>query len=214
MRIFKNRTEAGKKLAEKLLPYKKENPLVLAMPRGGVPVGYEVATALGSPLDTIVARKIGAPFHPEFGVGAIAPGDVIILDEASIKAHDIKREELEAVIVREREEMGRRIAKYRSGEYVRGKKADTIIIVDDGLATGVSARAAIESVRRVYKPKKIIFAAPICARDSAESLSALVDRVVCASSVDNLMAIGYWYQEFEQTTDEEVISYLEKANKK
>ena len=143
MRIFKNRTEAGKKLAEKLLPYKKENPLVLAMPRGGVPVGYEVATALGSPLDTIVARKIGAPFHPEFGVGAIAPGDVIILDEASIKAHDIKREELEAVIVREREEMGRRIAKYRSGEYVRGKKADTIIIVDDGLATGVSARAAI-----------------------------------------------------------------------
>ena len=196
MRIFKNRTEAGKKLAEKLLPYKKENPLVLAMPRGGVPVGYEVATALGSPLDTIVARKIGAPFHPEFGVGAIAPGDVIILDEASIKAHDIKREELEAVIVREREEMGRRIAKYRSGEYVRGKKADTIIIVDDGLATGVSARAAIESVRRVYKPKKIIFAAPICARDSAESLSALVDRVVCASSVDNLMAIGYWYEEF------------------
>ena len=214
MRIFKNRTEAGKKLAEKLLPYKKENPLVLAMPRGGVPVGYEVATALGSPLDTIVARKIGAPFHPEFGVGAIAPGDVIILDEASIKAHDIKREELEAVIVREREEMGRRIAKYRSGEYVRGKKADTIIIVDDGLATGVSARAAIESVRRVYKPKKIIFAAPICARDSAESLSALVDRVVCANSVDNLMAIGYWYQEFEQTTDEEVIYYLEKANKK
>ena len=214
MRLFENRTEAGKKLAEKLINYKGEHPLVLAMPRGGVPGGYEVATALGSPLDTIVARKIGAPFHPEFGVGAIAPGDVIILDEASIKAHDIKREELEAVIVREREEMGRRIAKYRSGEYVRGKKADTIIIVDDGLATGVSARAAIESVRRVYKPKKIIFAAPICARDSAESLSALVDRVVCASSVDNLMAIGYWYEEFEQTTDEEVIYYLEKANKK
>ena len=214
MRIFKNRTEAGKKLAEKLLPYKKENPLVLAMPRGGVPVGYEVATALGSPLDTIVARKIGAPFHPEFGVGAIAPGDVLILDEASMRAHGIEREDLDQVIGKEKKEMQRRTIKYRSGEYVRGKKADTIIIVDDGLATGVSARAAIESARRTYKPKQIIFAAPICARDSAENLSPLVNKIVCVNSVDNLMAIGYWYQEFEQTTDEEVISYLEKANKK
>jgi len=211
MRIFKNRTEAGKKLAEKLLPYKKENPLVLAMPRGGVPVGYEIAVKLNAPLDTVVARKIGAPFHPEFGVGAIAPGDVIILDETSIKAHGIEREEIEAVIVKEKEEMGRRIVKYRSGEYSQGKKSDTVIIVDDGLATGVSARAAIESVKRVYKPKKIIFTAPICARDSGESLRSLVDEVICLEAVDNLMAIGYWYEEFEQTTDEEVISCLQNV---
>jgi len=211
---FKDRTEAGKKLAEKLIEHKEDHPLVLALPRGGVPVGYEVAAALGSPLDTVVARKIGAPGNPEFGVGAIAPGDVIILDESSLLAHGIEREDLDAVIDQEKKEMERRMIEYRSGEYVRGKKADTVIIVDDGLATGVSARAAIESVRRTYQPKKIIFAAPICARDSAENLSPLVDKVVCVSSVENLMAIGYWYEEFEQTTDEEVVSYLGKANKK
>lgn len=212
MGLFKDRTEAGKKLAEKLIEYKEDHLLVLALPRGGVPVGYEIAVKLNASLDTVVARKIGAPFHPEFGVGAIAPGDVLILDEASIQAHGIQRHDLDVVINKEQKEMERRMARYRSGEYSKGGKANTVIIVDDGLATGVSARAAIESVRRTYQPKKIIFTAPICARDSKENLSELVDKVVCLSAVDNLVAIGYWYEEFEQTTDEEVISYLELAN--
>src|SRR3989344_8882528 len=104
---FKDRTEAGKKLAEKLIEHKEDHPLVLALPRGGVPVGYEVAAALGSPLDTVVARKIGAPGNPEFGVGAIAPGDVLILDESSLLAHGIEREDLDAVIDQEKKEMER-----------------------------------------------------------------------------------------------------------
>src|SRR3989344_596007 len=211
MRIFKDRTEAGKKLAEALLSYKEEQPLVLALPRGGVPVGAVVAEALGAPLDTIVARKIGAPLHPEFGVGAIAPGDVLILDEVSISAHGIQRYDLDAVIDQEQKEMERRMIKYKSGEYAKGKNADTVILVDDGLATGVTARAAIQSAKLTYKPKKIIFAAPICAQDSARDLGNAADEVVCLSSVDNLVAIGYWYEEFEQTTDREVLEYLTLA---
>lgn len=212
--IFKNRIEAGRQLAGKLLERKMQNPLVLALPRGGVPVGYEVASKIKAPLDTIVARKIGAPFNPEFGVGAIAPGDVLVLDYASIQSLGLQRKDLDPIIKEETEEMNQRIARYKSGEYSKNNRAEAVIIVDDGLATGVTARAAIESAKITLRPKKIIFASPICASDTAERLRDLVDEVVCVGEVPNLMAIGYWYEEFGQTTDEEVVYYLEKANKK
>lgn len=226
--IFKNRTDAGRQLAHKLLEYKIQNPLVLALPRGGVPVGYEVASKIKAPLDTIIARKIGAPFNPEFGMGAIAPGlrhaeagydhakagEVVVLDDASIQSLGLQRKDLDPIIKEETKEMNRRIVRYKSGEYSKNNAIDTAIIVDDGLATGVTARAAIESARITLKPKKIIFASPICASDTAERLRDLVDEVVCVSEVPNLMAIGYWYEEFDHTTDEEVVYYLEKANKK
>lgn len=235
--VFKNRNEAGAQLAGKLLGYKMQNPLVLALPRGGVPVGYEVASKIKAPLDTIVARKIGAPFNPEFGVGAIAPGlrhadpryaegsgearagyghaeagDVVVLDNVSIQSLGLQRKDLDPIIKEETEEMNQRIARYKSGEYSKNNRAETVIIVDDGLATGVTARAAIESAKITLRPKKIIFASPICASDTAEHLRGLVDEVVCVGEVPNLTAIGYWYEEFNQTTDEEVVYYLEKAN--
>lgn len=209
---FTNRIDAGKQLAEKLLPYSRERPLILALPRGGVPVGYEVATALRAPLDTVVARKIGVPYSPEYGIGAIAPPDVIIFDDKAVESLGLNKGAIDPIIEQEMEEMQRRINVYQSGVYSNEVSTSTVILVDDGLATGVTARAAIESVKILLKPKNIIFAAPICARDSASDIKDIVDDVVCLCEVEDLVAIGYWYEDFGQTTDEEVIAFLQKAN--
>jgi len=207
---FKNRGEAGERLAERLIRYADSNAAVLALPRGGVPVAYEVATLLHTPLDTLVARKLGIPGNPEYGVGAIAPADVLVLDEDAITALGIHRGDLNAVMEEETGEMERRIARYKSGAYIDNE--DTVILVDDGLATGVTARAAIESVRKTRRPKRLVFAAPVCARDTALFLRGYVDDVVCLLEPAQFMAVGYWYDTFAQTTDEEVEFLLEKAN--
>lgn len=213
---FDNRMEAGKALAAKLMPFKDEAPLILALPRGGVPIGYEVARALDAPLDTIVVRKIGAPLNPEYGIGAIALPDVVILDEAAVGSVSLKEGDIDYIIQIQRQELARRADLYRSGSYAAealGKeKSGTIIIVDDGLATGVTGRAAVESVRATYRPKKIIFSSPICARDAASAMRELVDEVVCVNEINDLVAIGYWYHEFLQTMDGEVVSLLEHAH--
>ncbi|MDP3763278.1 MAG: phosphoribosyltransferase [bacterium] len=208
--MFKNRTDAGQKLAEKLLEYKQDNPVVFALPRGGVPVGYEVAKALGAPLDTIVARKIGAPSNSEFGVGAIAPGGVLILNAETLRSLGLEQRDLEDIIKKEKQEMERRIIRYKSGEWSKDAPTNTVIVVDDGLATGVTARAALQSAKIIYKPKKLIFASPVCARDSLEFLRPYADRIVCVSKPENLMAIGEWYEDFPQISDEEVLHYLNK----
>jgi predicted phosphoribosyltransferase len=212
--IFKNRSEAGKKLVEFLLKYKEEKPLVLAIPRGGVSVGFEIAKELECPLDTLVVGKIGAPQDPEFGLGAIAP-HVLILDKDTIDYLKISLRNLSLMIKGSENEMERRIKIYRSGEYVPQKNFDTIIITDDGLATGYSARAAVESVRKTFFYKNIIFASPVCPRQEAQKLGAeTTAEVICLDIFDNLLAISDWYQNFEQLTDKEVLDYLEKANKK
>ena len=211
--LFQDREDAGKKLAEAL---KKEfagkNVLIYALPRGGVPVAYEVAKVLDAPLDTIVARKIGALDNPEFAVGAIAPGDVLILDEESIRAWGIGKKELEEAITKETREMERRVIRYDSGKYAKENTADHILLVDDGLATGMTALAALESVRIQYPGKKVVLASPICARETSLKLRQTTP-VVCVSEVDNLMAIGRWYEKFDQVSDEEVIELLQKANR-
>lgn len=211
--LFQDRAQAGQLLARQLLEYGFQQPLILGLPRGGVPVAYEVALQLHAPLDTLVARKIGAPRNPEFGVGAIAPGDVIILDQDVLRSLGLERQDLEPTIAKEQAEMKRRTTKYKSGSYSKDIQADTVIIVDDGLATGVTARAAIASVKKTRNPKKVIFAAPICARDTADDLSKLVNQLVFVQAVEDLVAIGYWYEDFPQTSDEEVLECLEKANK-
>lgn len=207
--MFKDRTDAGQKLAEKLIEYGKNNPIIFALPRGGVPVGYQVAKALDAPLDTIIVRKIGAPSNPEFGVGAIAPKDVLVFDTGSLNSLGLKPEDLKHVVREERQELERRALKYQSGKWSKDAPTDTIIVVDDGLATGVTARAALQSVRTIYKPKKLIFAAPVCAKQSLESLRPYADKIVCVLEPENLMAIGEWYEDFPQTSDEEVLHYLE-----
>lgn len=210
--VFRDRTDAGRQLAQKLMSYKSKHPLVLAIPRGGVPVGYEVARALGVPLDTLVVRKIGLPSNLEFGVGAIAPGDVVMISSLALESAGVKKEDLDPIIEREMHEMERRILHYHSGEYTKSVETDLVIIVDDGLATGVTARAAIESVFLQQKSLKVVFAAPICSKDMAEVLRYVVETV-CVEEVDDLAAVGNWYKDFNQTTDEEVLHYLNKAKK-
>lgn len=208
---FRDRRDAGKQLAEKLVHYTASRPIILAIPRGGVRIGYEIAKRLNAPLDTIVVRKIGAPFNRELVVGAIAPGDVLILDDRAIESLNIERGALEPVIDREMREMDRRMVTYRSGEYSSFHTTDTVIIVDDGLATGVSARAAIESVRLINKPSRIVFATAVCSSETAGTIRELVDDLVCVHQSDKLVAIGYWYRNFSPATDDEITYYLGRA---
>ena len=210
MQIFKDRYDAGRQLARLLLEYKQNHPIIFALPRGGVPVGYEVARALEAPLDTVVARKIGAPSNPEFGVGAIAPGDVLVLDVETLDSLGLKQGDLEGIIGKEKQELERRITRYRSGEWSKNVPFDTAIVVDDGLATGVTARAALQSVKIIHKPRQLIFGSPVCARDSLGSLRPYADKIICVSEPGNLVAIGEWYEKFPQTSDEEVLYYLNK----
>jgi putative phosphoribosyl transferase len=211
MRIFRDRTDAGRRLAEKLLDNKPQNPLVLSLPRGGVPVGYEVASSLSAPFDTVVVRKIGAPGNRELGVGAIAPGGVLALDTERVKMLGIEREDLEHIIKQEVVELGRRITKYRSGEFTKSVEPDTVIVVDDGLATGVTARAALEYSHMFYKPKHLIFASPVCALDAIPLIRDYVDEVVCIFRPPDLSAISQWYDIFTQVSDGEVLELLEKG---
>ena len=202
--MFKDRSDAGKKLAEALVAYKDKKVLVLALPRGGVPVGYEIARALRCPLDTIVARKVGAPDNPEYAVGAIAPGGVLVIDEPVGG--------IESVIAEETKEMERRMEKYKSGSYAGNVKPETIIIVDDGVATGKTALAAIRSALAANPKAKVIFAAPVGAPDAVARITQEADKVICLETPEEFMAVGEWYGSFPQLSDEAVIWYLEKAS--
>ena len=181
--------------------------MVLALPRGGVPVGYEVARALGTPLDVLVARKIGAPSQPELGIGAIAPGGVIVLDERTVAALGVTEAELEAIVARETAEMERRLARYRGDRPPPELRDRTVVVVDDGLATGVTARAAIASVR-LEEPRAVVLAVPVAAPESARAFGSLVDDLVVVIMPHDFRAVGLWYEDFEQTSDEEVLDLL------
>lgn len=210
MIIFRDRVDAGQQLAQRLIKYQDKNPLILALPRGGVVVGFEIASALGAPLDVIIARKIGAPGMPEFGIGAIAPGGVLILDEHTTHLLGISKEEIDLIASRENEEMERRITLYRGGRPMPEARNKTVILVDDGIATGVTARAAIQAIRR-QKPDWLALAAPVCAPDTARLLRTEVDDFICIESPSDFRAISLWYANFRQTSDEEVMSLLNRA---
>lgn len=208
--VFKDRVEAGRKLADALEHYRDEDPIVLGLPRGGVVVGYEIARALHAPLDIIVARKLGAPEQPELGIGAVAPGGVILLDRYTIEVLHISEAEIDEVAARERAEMRRRLHNYR-GDGELELEGKTVIIVDDGLATGITALAAIHSVRQM-RPRHIVLAVGVCPRETAEALRGEVDDLVCGATPEPFHAVGLWFEDFAQTTDEEVIELLEKGH--
>lgn len=212
MLYYKDRYDAGRKLAENLLQYKDENPIVIALPRGGVVVGFEIAKMLNAPLDVLVARKLGAPFYPELGIGAIAPNSVKVLDKDIIKSLNVSDRDLETLIERETEEMYRRIELYRGKLQLPDLGGKTVILVDDGLATGVTARAAIKWIKNM-SPKKIILAVPVSPPDTAEYFRNEVDELLCLHEPPEFYAVGAYYMNFDQTTDNEVISLLEKAKK-
>lgn len=208
--MFPDRQDAGEQLAQKLASYQGKKPLVLALPRGGVVIGFEVAKALQAPLDALVVCKIGAPGQPELGIGAVAEGGVQLFDKRTINTIGIEESELEEVVAREKKEVSRRASLYRKGKKLPTVEGRTVIIVDDGVATGVTAKAAIEAVRRM-QPKKLVFATPVVAHETWQELEALVDEFVALATPAEFAAVGVWYQNFEQVSDEEVVRILEKA---
>jgi putative phosphoribosyl transferase len=209
---FEDREDAGRRLAERLAPYRDERPLVFALPRGGVPVGYEISRALDAPLDVFVARKLGAPGQPEFGIGAVASGGVRILNEDVVGRLGIPEDYLERITERETAEVERRLRHFRGDRPVPRVRGRTVILVDDGLATGVTARAAVKALRRL-EPRRLVLAVPVCAAQTAELIGPEVDELVCLEAPPDLGAIGFWYRDFSQTSDEEVIELLEKARR-
>ncbi len=213
MSRYKDRRHAGRVLAEALHEYAgRPDVVVLALPRGGVPVAYEVARRLGAPLDVFVVRKLGVPGHEEFAMGAIASGDVIVLDRAVIEGLGIPRAAVEAAIAREQAELARREQLYRGGRPPLEVTGKTCILVDDGLATGSTMRAAVAGLRQ-RGAGRIVVAVPIASPETCEELSTEVDDIVCAATPEPFVAVGLWYEDFEQTTDEEVRQLLEAAER-
>ena len=207
---FEDRRDAGRRLAGKLSRFKDGRPVVFALPRGGVPVGYEISRSLEAPLDVFVSRKLGAPGQPEFGIGAVAAGGVRVLNEDVVRGLGIPDDYVERITTRETAEVERRLRYFRGERPEPDVGGRTAILVDDGLATGVTARAAVEALR-LRGPERLVLAAPVCAAQTAELLRPEVDELVCLESPTDLGAIGFWYRNFEQTSDEEVVELLERA---
>jgi len=208
--LFEDRVDAGRQLAERLAPYAEERPVVFALPRGGVPVGAEVSRSLGAPLEVIVSRKLGAPGQPEFGIGAVAPSGVRVLNERAVRALGIEEDYLEMISARELAEAERRLRLFRGDRPYPDLERRTAILVDDGLATGVTARAALLALRRM-SPRRLVLAVPVCALQTAELLRPEADDLICLLAPANLEAVGLWYRNFEQTSDEEVVRLLEEV---
>jgi putative phosphoribosyl transferase len=205
---FIDRREAGRELARHLTDYhQRSDVVVLALPRGGVPVAYEVATALDAPLDVFVVRKVGLPGHREFAIGALATGGVLILDEELLRTYRIPRDAIDAVVREEQQELERRERAYRAGEQGVSVAGRVVILVDDGLATGSTMKAAVRAVRQLG-PSRVVVAAPVGAADSCRELESVADAVVCARTPQPFRAVGLWYHRFDQTSDDEVMALL------
>ncbi len=209
---FEDRHDAGRQLAARISrhPYAKKQPVVLGIPRGGVVVAAEVAEALSAPLDVIIARKIRAPYQPELGIGAVVDGaHTTVLNQELVRTVGASPDYLDREIAYQSKEIDRRLQYYRGdrpGIEVAGK---TVIIVDDGIATGYTFRAALEGLRQ-RKPSRLVAAAPVAARDTAKMLTAFADELVCLSTPFGFMAVGQWYRNFEQVSDEEVVAILQR----
>lgn len=209
---FDDRHAAGRLLAGALRAYAgRSDVVVLALPRGGVPVGYEVAKALGAELDVLIVRKLGLPYHPELAMGAIASGGAIDLNRNVIEMSGVTQRDIEGVLAQEHRELERREALYRGSRPTAQIEGRTVIVVDDGIATGASMRAALKALRTL-KPAKIIVAVPVAPIDTRERLQDVADEFVCVLSPADFQAVGQFYRNFDQTSDDEVRALLAQFN--
>lgn len=204
---FDDRHDAGRQLAAQLAGRSLENPVVIALPRGGVPVAREIADALGAPLEVLAVRKLAAPHHPEFGIGALAEDGTCIVDPESARVLGLLNGELDAIVAAEKRELGRRVETYR-GERLPLDLADReVIVVDDGVATGVTDIAALRAIRRRH-PRHLTLAVPVCSPEALERLRVEADEIVCLRVPRALRGVGQWYEDFSQVSDEEVLRDL------
>jgi predicted phosphoribosyltransferase len=210
-RRFRNRTEAGQWLAQRLDEYAgRDDVVILALPRGGVPIGYEIARRLRVPLDVFLVRKLGVPWHPELAMGALAGGGVRVLNEEVVRAYGIPPQVIDTVAAREQEELNRRAREYRGERPFPLLEGRTIILVDDGLATGSTMRAAIAAVR-TQNPATIVVAVPVAAAQTCEDIRREAHRIVCLQTPEMFSAVGAWYDDFAQISDDEVRGLLAAA---
>ena len=208
---FRDRRDAGERLAARLLDAQLHAPIILALPRGGVPVGFEVARALHAPLDVFVARKIGAPSQRELGIGAIAEGGETVADSVARRALEVSREQFDQLAAEESAELDRRVRDYRGGRALPDLTDRDVVLVDDGLATGITAEAALGALRS-RAARRIVLAVPVAAPEAVVRLAALADDVVCVIAPSDFVAVGKWYHDFAQTSDDEVMHLLGVAS--
>ena len=207
---FTDRRDAGRRLAAELIPLADERPVIIALPRGGVPVGIEVARALGAPLEILAVRKLGAPGNPELGVGAVAEDGTGVLDPRSAGMLGMTQAMLDDTLARESRELRRRVERYRDGRPVIPVAGRTVIVVDDGLATGLTDLAAVRAVRK-RGAVKIVVAAPVGSREAVSTLAEEADRVICVTVPERLLGVGMWYRDFAPVSDEQVLALLAEA---
>jgi putative phosphoribosyl transferase len=210
--MFRNRTEAGRMLAAELAALAPHDPVVLALPRGGVPVAFEVAKALDARLDLVIVRKVGAPGNPELAVAAVVDGNPpdVVLNREIIEEYGLQDDDLAALIARERPELERRRTLYRGKRQPLSVTGKTVILVDDGAATGTTMKVAVRAMRR-RSPAKIVVALPVASQEAAAELAHEADQVVCLARPPRFRALGYHFREFHQLADEEVLDYLKRA---
>lgn len=209
---MRDRTEAGSVLASRLVAMSWHDPIVLGLVRGGVAVGVPIARTLDAPLDVAVARKIGAPAHPEFGVGAVTVDGPPVYDETTLSRFGLSAADLEPAAERERAEARRRLEVYRANRDAPELSGRDVIVVDDGIATGVTARTALRGLRRA-EPARLVLAAPVCAREAEAELAGDTDQLVCLQTPRDLVAISRWYESFPQLDDSDVLALLEDADR-
>ena len=210
---FRDRRDGGRRLAEVLAPLPVGEPIVLALPRGGVPVGFEVATALDAPLDVFVSRKVGCPWQPELGIGAVAEPDRVLARDDVLGDLGISRDLFDALAEAVRLDVADRVQRYRGSRALPAVQGRDVVLVDDGLATGVTAHAALLALRSLG-PRRLVLAAPTCAGPTADALREVADDVVCVVTPAGFHAVGQWYDDFRQTSDAEVLDLLARGGRR
>lgn len=210
MMRFRDRTDAGQQLAQKLGQYQSQkDTLILALPRGGVPIAYELTTALNLPMSIFLVRKLGVPWHEELAMGALAEKDICILNKSLITQLGITEAQIQTILEKEQKELVRRLQCYRQGRPLPNLQDKTVILVDDGIATGASLKTAIRSIE-TFQPKNIVLAVPVASRDSIQELTPHVSKFICLITPEVFSGVGEYYEKFEQMTDEEVLNILSR----